>query len=70
MEKLIQSLQAVHAETSALAWPALGLVLAICILMGLVALFWIRRGGLAARGTQEFLAEQREIARWLKDAGL
>ena len=67
MEKLIQLLQAVHVETSALAWLALGFLLPICIIMGLIALFWIRRGGLTARSTQEFFAEEREIARWLKE---
>ncbi len=59
-----------HTETSALAWLALGCVLAICILIGLVALFWIRRGGLANKSAKELLAQQREIARWLHDAGL
>ena len=66
MEKLIQLLQSEGQELGALAWIALGFLLPICIVVSLVALRWIRRGGLAARSTQEFFAEQREIARWLE----
>jgi len=67
MEKLIQLLQSEGQELGALARIALGFLLPVCIVVGLVALRWIRRGGLAARSTQEFFAEQREIARWLGD---
>ena len=66
MEKEIQLLQSVGQEMGALAWVVLGFLLPCCIVVCLVALRWITRGGLAARSTQEFLAEQREIARWLR----
>jgi len=48
-------------------WVVLGFLLPCCIVVCLVALRWIGRGGLEARSTQEFFAEQREIARWLRD---
>ena len=69
METIVQLIQAVHAEASALAWLALGILLPFCIVMGLLAFIWIRRGGLG-RSTQEFFAEQREITRWLKETDL
>ncbi len=68
MERIIQLIQAVHSDASALAWLALGILLPLCILMGTVALLWIRRGGICARSTQEFLAEQKAVARWLENA--
>ncbi len=70
MDRIIQLIQTVHSEVSALAWLALGILLPGCIIMGLIAFIWIRRGGLSARSTQEFFAEQKQIARWLKDADL
>jgi len=70
MEKLIQLIQALHAQMSALAWLALGFLLALCILIGLFAAIWIRRGRMAARSAPEFFAEQREISRWLRESGL
>jgi len=68
MEKQIQLLQSEGQELGVLAWMALGFLLPVCIVVGLATLRWIRRGGLAARSTQEFFAEQREIARWLGDS--
>ncbi|HYG35593.1 MAG TPA: hypothetical protein VEC99_12455 [Clostridia bacterium] len=47
MEKLIQMFQVAQEEASALAVVALGLLLAAYTVLGLVGLFWIRRGGLA-----------------------
>lgn len=70
MEKTIQILHEMHVEASAFAWLALGILLPVCIIMGMVTLFWIFRGGLRARSTQELLAEQREISRWLKEDSL
>ena len=67
MEKEIQLLQSMGQEMGALAWVVLGFLLPCCIVVCLVALRWIGRGGLEARSTQEFFAEQREIARWLRD---
>ena len=66
MEKLIQLLRARHEEMGATAWVALGVLLPVCIVVALIALRWIRRGGLAPGSTQKFLAEQREIARSLR----
>ncbi len=66
MERIIQSMQAVHAEASELAWVALGILLSFFIMVCLVAFVWVRRGGLCARSTSEFLAEQGRIARYLK----
>ena len=66
MERVIQLLQSVGQEMGALAWVVLGFLLPCSILVCLVALRWIGRGGLAARSTQEFFAERREIARWLR----
>ncbi len=68
MERTIQLLQAVHSEASAVAWLGLGILLPFCLIMGVAALVWIRRGGLPVRSSQQFLAEQREIARWLRNA--
>ena len=70
MEKLIQLIQALHAQMSVLAWLALGFLLPLCIFIGVFAVIWIRRGRMAARSTQEFFAEQREISRWLRQSGL
>jgi hypothetical protein len=33
----------------------------------LLALRWIRGGGMAPGNTQRFFAEQREITHWLRD---
>ena len=66
MEKLIQLLQALHEELGATAWLALGVLLPICIVVVLIALRWIRRGALASGSAQKFLAEQRDIARSLR----
>jgi uncharacterized protein (DUF983 family) len=63
MEKLIQLLRAIHDEMGTMAWVALGVLLPVCIVVALVALRWIRRGGLASESSQRFLAEQRETAR-------
>ena len=66
MGKLIQLLRALHEEMGATAWVALGVLLPVCIVVALIALRWIRRGGLASGSAQKFLAEQREIARSLR----
>lgn len=70
MEKVIQLLHQTQVEASAFAWIALGILLPVCIITGMVTLFWIFTGGLRARSAQELLAEQREISRWLKDGSL
>jgi len=67
MEKVIQLIQAVHAEASAVAWLAMGVLLFAGIVLGILALLWISRGGLGARSTQELLAYQRQVADWLRD---
>jgi hypothetical protein len=66
MEKPIQLLRALHEEMGATAWVALGVLLPVCIVAALIALRWIRRGGLASGSAQKFLAEQRGIARLLR----
>ena len=66
MEKLIQLIHGVQQDMQAWAWVALGLLLAVCIVLALVALRWIHHGGLAAKTSHSFFAEQREIARWFK----
>jgi hypothetical protein len=70
MEKVIQLLHEMHVEASALAWLVLGILLPVCIIVGVVALFSIFSGGLRARSAQELLAEKQEITRWLKDGRL
>ena len=67
MEKLIQLLQSVHEEMSASAWTALGVLLPIGIMLCLIALRWIRYGGLSNRSARDFFAQQRQIARWLEE---
>ena len=62
MEKLIQLLRALHGEMGAMAWLALGVLLPVSIVVALIALRWVRRGGLESGSAQKFLAEQREIA--------
>jgi hypothetical protein len=62
MQRLIQSIQVVCAEAGTLAWVALGILLPFFIMGSLVAFTWIRRGGLCARSTSEFLSEQAQIA--------
>jgi uncharacterized protein (DUF983 family) len=66
METLIQLLRALHEEMGAMAWVALGVLLPVCIVVALIFLRWIRRGGLASGSAQKFLVEQREIARSLR----
>jgi hypothetical protein len=66
MEKLIQLLRVIHDEMGAMAWVALGVLLPLCIVLALVALRWVRRGGLASGSAQRFWAEQRETARSLR----
>jgi uncharacterized membrane protein YraQ (UPF0718 family) len=66
MEKLIQLLRSLHEEMGAMACVALGVLLPVCIVAALIALRWVRRGGLASGSAQKFLAGQREIARWLR----
>ena len=66
MEKVIQLLQNVGEEMGAFAWIVFGFLLPIGIVIGLVALRWIRGGGMAPGNTQRFFAEQREIAHWLR----
>lgn len=65
MEKLIQLLQSLHGEWSALAWVLLGLLLPFFILLGLTALFWIRRGGMASGNSFHYFATQWEISDYL-----
>ena len=56
-----------HVEASALAWLTVGILLPVCIIIGLVVLFRSFSGGLRAQSMPELLAEQREISRYLKD---
>jgi len=49
-----------------MAWVALGVLLPVCIVLALIVLRWIRRGGMASGSAQKFLVEQREIARTLR----
>lgn len=69
MEKLIRLIKVTHADASAVAWLALGFLLFTGFVLGLMALFWIFSGGTGLRSTQELLAQQREIAQWLKGNG-
>jgi hypothetical protein len=69
VEKTIQLIQAVHAEASAVAWLAMGVLLFAGIVLGFVALFWIRGGGLRAQSIQELLSHERQLAQWLRDDG-
>ncbi len=64
MEKLIQLVQAVHEEMGGLSWVALGVLLALSMVLATVALRWVRHGGLATGA--RFFARQRELARWLR----
>jgi hypothetical protein len=63
MEKLIQSMRAIHEEMGAMAWVALGVLLLVCIVVALLVLRWVRRGGLVSGNSHRFLAQQREIGR-------
>ncbi len=65
MEKLIQLIQELHNEMGADAWVALGVLLVFSMMLGMVALFWIRNGGLAAGNSRRFFAAQRDIAHYL-----
>ena len=69
MEKLIQLLQSEGQELGALARIALGFLLPVCIVVGLVALRWIRRGGAGCSkhaGVLRGAARDRPLARgWL-----
>ncbi|HWX22356.1 MAG TPA: hypothetical protein VN578_20845 [Candidatus Binatia bacterium] len=63
---LFQLLGEFREHVGALAWIALGVVLALCITFSILALRWIRRGGLASGFSHRFFAERRETERWLK----
>ena len=67
MERLIQLIQTAHAEAGAVAWWAAGVLLVAGIVLGMVTLFWIFSGGIGVRNTQELLAHQRQVDRWLRD---
>jgi hypothetical protein len=67
LQTLIQLLQSVREEFGVLAWAALGLILSVFIVVGLVAVGWIRRGGLAPESKYQFFADQREIDAWLRE---
>jgi hypothetical protein len=63
---LFQFFGALREQLGALAWIALGVILALCIMFCVLALRWIRRGGLAPGFSQRFFAERRETERCLK----
>jgi hypothetical protein len=67
MEKVIQLIQAVHGDASAVAWLAMGVLLFAGVDLGILALFWIFGGGIGVRSTQELLAQQRQVAQWLRE---
>jgi hypothetical protein len=63
---LFQLLRDFREQMGALAWVALAMILVAGILLGVLALRWIRRGGLRAGAARRFFASRREIEYWLK----
>ncbi len=58
MDKLINLMQSVTEEYRALAWLILGVLLPVIIVMGVVTLNWISRGGLHRH--LRFISEKQE----------
>jgi hypothetical protein len=63
---LFSLVRELREQMGALAWVALGLALLAGILLGILALRWILRGGLGNGATRRFFAERREIDQWLR----
>jgi hypothetical protein len=63
---LLRLLGELREQMGALAWIVLAVVLALCISLGILAIRWIRRRGLAPGFTRRFFADQREIKHWLR----
>ena len=65
METLIKLIQRLHEEWGAFSWVALGVILLVFIVVGLITIRWVLRGRLGSRSAQ-FLADQRELEQRLK----
>ncbi len=63
---LFEALRDLREQMGALAWVLLGVVLVGGILMGALALRWIRRGGLRDGATRRFFAWRRDLEHWLR----
>jgi hypothetical protein len=60
-QALVTLVHDAYERAGALAWVALALILAVCILLAVLVLRWIRFGGLSAGARQRFFDRQREI---------
>ena len=68
-EFLRRIFELVRGISQDMAWGAriaLGAVLVILIILGVISLRWIQRGGLAGGSSARFLANQRKRVSWLK----
>ena len=65
METLIKLIQRLHEEWGAFSWVALGVILLVFIVVGLITIRWVLRGRLGS-GSAQFLAAQRELEQRLK----
>lgn len=64
---LFQLLHQLHEQLGWLGWVLLGLFLLACILITMVVLRWILRGGVGPGASRRFFAERQEIEHWLKN---
>jgi len=65
METLIKLLQSLREEWGAFSWVAVGVILAVFIIAGVITLRWVLRGGLGS-GSAQFFAKQRAVEQRLK----
>jgi hypothetical protein len=66
LSPLFQLLRQFREQAGAFALVALGVILVAGIALSILALRWIRRGGLGAGAMRRFFADRREIEHWLR----
>jgi hypothetical protein len=64
---LFQLIRLLHDQLGWLGWVILGLFLLVCMLIAVIVLRWIVRGGFRPGASRRFFAEQQEIEYWLKN---
>jgi len=63
---IVELVRGINQDMAWAAWMALGAVLLILILLGVISLRWIHLGGLVGGSSARFLADQRKRVSWLK----
>jgi hypothetical protein len=65
METLIKLIQSLHEEWGAFSWVALGVILPVLIVAGVITLRWVLHGGLGS-GRLGSSAEKQAVQEGLK----